>query len=234
MLTYTSIISPINNFRHYWNFFGVQDDFPSQLGGNCLFLVDKLRQSILSDVKLLQVKHGTHAAALINGSEFFDPCLLMQNSVSVEREFTLQNLDLGVSGCVQVSRQKINSLNLAWHVDLPNLQVSRSYFEFDVLNPHDQFLNDYHFELTREAPNMLFLRFVNLVTGFLNTVCYFQDSGNWFWTFHPYPASGYRLEVDDIFCQQFEESLGFSFLDFREICLQTQVLMNRFYNFRKV
>jgi len=199
-----------------------------------LFLVDNLRQSLLTDVKLLQVKHGTHVAAIIDGSEFFDPCLLMQNSVSVDREFTLQNLDLGVSGCVQVSRPKINSLNLAWHVDLPNLQVSRSYFEFDVLNLYDNFLKDYHFELTREAPRLLFLRFVNLVTGFLNTVCYLQEANDWFWTFHPYPSSGYRLQVNNVFCQQFEESLGFSFLDYSDICLQTQILMQRFNSFREV
>ena len=224
----------VNNLRHYWNFFGMQDDFPTQLGGNCLYLLDNLRQSLLADVKLLQIRHGTHVAALIDGSEFFDPCLLMQNSVSVNKEFTLQNLDLGVSGCVQVSRPKINSLNLSWHVDLPNLQVSRSYFEFDILNPHEHFFNDYHFELTREAPRLLFLRFVNLVTGFLNTVCYLQEANDWFWTFHPYPSSGYRLQVDNVFCQQFEESLGFSFLDYCDICLQTQILMQRFNSFCEV
>lgn len=183
---------------------------------------------------MLQVMNGTHVAALIDGKKFFDPCLIMQNSVFAESDFAMTDLDFDVSGRVEVSRKKLNCLNVAWNLDLPNLQVSRSYFEFDILNPFSRVLNDYHFELTRNPSEMFFLRFVNLSTGFLNTVCYLHKSGEWFWTFHPYPSSSYRCEIDANFCNQFQESLGLSFNDFRQTCFDSKLLLNDFNRFRRL
>lgn len=226
------MVPAINNLRHYWSYFGIAEDFPVELGGNCLYLVNLLQESLFADVVMLQVVNGTHVAALIAGDRFFDPCLLMRKSLLVDSDFAMTNLDLDLSGRIELSRRKYNCLNVTWRVELPNLETTNSYFDFDILNPFPRIANDFHFELNRKAPEMFFLRFLNLSTGFLNTVCFLHATKEWVWTFHPFPSSGYFCQVDSVFREQFYESLDISFDYYQQACLETLVLMNKFNSFR--
>ena len=223
---------PVNNLRHYWSFFGCESEFPIQLGGNCVYLVSLLRAETERKIEMLKVVNGTHVAALIDNRKFFDPCLLMQKSLLVDSDFSVSNLDFDLSGRIELSRRKYNCLNVTWRVDLPNLETSCSFFDFDILNPIDSNLNDFDFELNRPQTDMFFLRFLNLSTGFLNVLCYLHRTNEWFWTFNPYPSSQYRCEVDSEFCDQFYESLGLSFESYKVLCIETTMFMRKFNCFR--
>ena len=219
---------PVNNMRTYWEIFGCEQEFPLSFGGNCVFQVEQLKRNIASKIEFVRVVDGVHVAALIDG-RFFDPCLLQNTPVSVEREFSLNQLQHGISGDVCVDRSKCNILDVTWRYLMQNGRNVDANFRFDILNPSMSPPDLVEIERFKGVPDLFFLRFFNLESGFLNTLCFDISLREFFWTYHIYPTAGVKMPLNCQLAGQFEESTGLNISVFKEVVFESLAFSEGFW-----
>lgn len=222
---------PLNNFRHYWVLADRKDEFPLELGGNCIFHVETLKAKLCQEVEFLRVRNGFHVAALIDG-KFLDTCFLQKDPLSVDLDFSTSKLITDNLGAVNVYRRMFSTLKVEWIYHQSNGFKKFSIFEFDILDPFVESPNLRSLELKKGTSELFYLRFLDVNSGFLRVFCLDRIRRDFYWTYNIFPKKAFRNPVDSEFALALQNSLGVS-VDFVQQCmLESSELAFDFWGFQ--
>ena len=178
-------LAPVNNFSQFFEWNG--NPLAGEFGGNCIIKSQELLLRGLSDFDdayfLREIK-GSHRAVMfvLNGERYFcDPTFMMDTLVHIPSNATDFSttakcaggelfggvVDVDVSG---------DTLDTGWKVDT-HLGMSNFRYQYNLSHSESAVMHSWQMDLKGPRCIVFYLRFLNVLDGYLYSVQYFLSSG---------------------------------------------------------